>query len=57
MPCAQPSRNFWEVYRLFNIHDAKFDGVYFPGVLQQAPKVALRCSVLPKGIADVHVAA
>lgn len=28
------------MYRLFNIHDARLDGVYWPGALQQAPKVA-----------------
>jgi hypothetical protein len=33
--CVQPGRNFWEIYRLFNIHDLRFDGVYFPGILHQ----------------------
>ncbi len=35
----QPPRYFWEIYELYNIKDLKFDGVYFPGMLQQIPKL------------------
>jgi SulP family sulfate permease len=35
----QPPRYFWEIYELYNIKDLKFDGVYFPGMLQQVPKL------------------
>jgi hypothetical protein len=35
----QPGKNFWEIYKLFNIHDLKFDGVYFPAMLEQVPKL------------------
>ncbi len=36
---VQPPRYFWEIYELYNIKDLKFDGVYFPGMLQQIPKL------------------
>jgi hypothetical protein len=35
----QPPRYFWQIYELFNIHDAKFDGVSFSAMAQQFPKV------------------
>ncbi|BDA44720.1 Uncharacterized protein C24H6.11c [Coccomyxa sp. Obi] len=35
----EPPRYFWEIYELYNIKDLKFDGVYFPGMLQQIPKL------------------
>eukprot|EP00884_Botryococcus_braunii_P017695 jgi/Botrbrau1/4609/Bobra.60_2s0094.1 len=35
----EPGRNFWEIYQLFNIHDLKLDGIYFPAMLEQVPKV------------------
>lgn len=39
MRMLQPPRYFWEIYELYNIKDLKFDGVYFPGMLQQIPKL------------------
>ena len=35
----QPPRYFWQIYELFNIHDAKLDGVSFSAMAQQFPKV------------------
>lgn len=35
----QPPRYFWQIYELFNIHDAQFDGVSFSAMLKQFPKV------------------
>ena len=40
----QAGQNFWEIYRLFNIHDLKFDGVYFPGILHQVRASSLHAS-------------
>ena len=38
MCAAQPGTPFWEVYRLFNIKDLRFDGVYWKAAAYQAPK-------------------
>jgi hypothetical protein len=38
MRAAQPGTPFWEVYRLFNIKDLRFDGVYWKAAAYQAPK-------------------
>ena len=35
----QPSRNFWEIYSLYNIKGANLDGIYLPAMLQQLPKL------------------
>ncbi len=35
----QPPRYFWQIYELFNIHDAQFDGVSFSAMFKQFPKV------------------
>ena len=40
MLCSlQPPRYFWQIYELFNIHDAQFDGVSFSAMFKQFPKV------------------
>ena len=40
LPCPlQPPRYFWQIYELFNIHDAQLDGVSFSAMLKQWPKV------------------
>ena len=35
----QPGTPFWDVYRLFNIKDLRFDGVYWKAAAYQTPKV------------------
>ena len=35
----QPGTPFWDVYRLFNIQDLRFDGVYWKAAAYQTPKV------------------
>lgn len=34
----QPGTPFWDVYRLFNIKDLRFDGVYWKAAAYQTPK-------------------
>ena len=43
MAAVQPGTPFWEVYRLFNIHDLKLGGIYWKAALAQVPKVCWRC--------------
>ena len=35
----QPGTPFWDVYRLFNIKDLRFDGLYWKAAAYQTPKV------------------
>ncbi|KAK9845864.1 hypothetical protein WJX81_004564 [Elliptochloris bilobata] len=35
----KPGTPFWEVYRLFNIKDLRFDGIYWKAAAYQTPKI------------------
>ncbi|KAF6261741.1 hypothetical protein COO60DRAFT_1699671 [Scenedesmus sp. NREL 46B-D3] len=38
-PEGKTSEQFWELYKLFNIQDWTLDGICFPALLRQAPKM------------------
>ena len=40
----QPGTPFWDVYRLFNIKDLRFDGIYWKATAYQTPKARTAAS-------------
>eukprot|EP00878_Enallax_costatus_P013193 GHUV01013790.1.p1 GENE.GHUV01013790.1~~GHUV01013790.1.p1 ORF type:complete len:1035 (+),score=287.38 GHUV01013790.1:628-3732(+) len=38
-PQGKATEQFWELYKLFNIQDWRLDGIYFPALIRQIPKM------------------